>query len=167
MAVLEIFDSAGIGFNLGTNQLLGPNAVETQSSITRASSDSFIVQTIITGSSLADTGLYLQRYFDSLSQQGYEQIEFYKNDQLVWQYGEGELASDSFVNEGINYMLRSDDKIFGNSFDDFIVGYDGNDTMYGRNGDDVLLGGTGDDGLIGGSGNDRLDGEEGFDVALY
>ncbi|WP_439121329.1 DUF4214 domain-containing protein [Marivita sp.] len=167
MAFLRIFDAAGVGHNHREQKFIGDTARETQLQVTRLTADAFMVETQVNGSDVADRGVYLQRFFPSLGEQGYEQIVFYKNGELTWQYAEGELAPSNWVAEGVAYMLRGNDTVFGNSYDDVIGGFNGNDQLSGDGGDDELFGGSGDDLLIGGLGNDWLYGDDGYDVAVY
>lgn len=66
----------------------------------------------------------------------------------------------------LNYVLRNNDKLVGNSGPDKFGAYDGIDNLQGKGGNDLLDGGNDNDKLFGGNGKDRLFGRRGKDLLI-
>jgi len=175
MATFEIYDVAGVGFNMPASSadgyIIGSSG---GASGYLAYDDGSLAVFVVSGNSVFNTvSVTYQVYGDALY---IDDIEYYKGDYVSMQmldlnlvgsisdlssgnifYAELNMYNDYFG--GNNYV----DIIHGGPGDDTIDGYGGNDLLFGDSGDDYLSGDNGNDTLFGGAGNDLVDGLAGND----
>lgn len=180
MAIFELSNSAGHGFDMSTTGSSGWSYVE---------ADPGITTTLL---SFGDYDLLGNKY-ETYSVSGSPEYNWFglnywtngfsiRVDDLVygWTIGSGFVETLSVtglnlyttaadLNSGAWYVRLNaqNDSFYGNDYNDIIRAGTGNDLVVGYLGNDTLLGDEGNDTLGGGGGNDLLFGGDGYDTASY
>lgn len=188
MAIFDLSNAAGVGFNMSSTDSSGWAFLPADPYITEelVYDNGEVALFNVYGSSFMSQ--YGVRYWTD----GYN---ITIDDMLVW-WNDVEILSIENLNlyttvddlQGDAWFVRinaENDIFYGNDYRDYIrggygndrlYGYRGNDTLlgdqgndrlYGMIGNDVLLGGVGSDLLYGGTGNDRLTGGAGRDYFVF
>lgn len=185
MAVFQLFNAAGVGFNMtGTNSsgwsMLGTNSTV---AMVNTADDGYRAEFDVNGSNFIDsfTAWYSMTSYGVVI----EDLSYYDFDDVIlnivdlklytavdyideygW-YAAINAGHDTFYGNDYADVIRAgtgNDVVYSYGGDDIVFGDNGNDKLYGVYGDDDLYGGKGRDVLNGGSGSDYLSGGLDFDT---
>jgi Ca2+-binding RTX toxin-like protein len=175
MAIFDLSNAAGRGFNMSATNGDGWAFVESNPNVTAqlVYYDGQSALFDVFGSTLGD-GLGLNYSYDGFN--------ITIKDAIIWRGPATILTINNVYLHTTVYDLAGDawfvrlnaqsDIFYGNDFrdvirggfgNDLVVGYAGNDDLYGDQDQDQLFGGLGNDRLNGGAGNDLLNGQNGSD----
>jgi Ca2+-binding RTX toxin-like protein len=166
MAIFDLSNAAGRGFNMSSTNNQGWFFGETDPNITTVLvyDDGTTAICDVYGSAYIDQfGLRYSYFGDQIT---IHDLAYSLNGEIFLTINDMNLHTTEYDLQSNTWVARlnaENDEFYGNDYSDFIRGGYGDDLVFGYAGNDTILGDQGLDELWGDAGNDRLDGGAGAD----